>query len=330
MALDIEEAFFKGVEAQKTGRLEEANSLYAGVLGAQPLHPDANHNMGILAITAGDTTAALALFKTATDVSPYIAQFWHSYILTLLNESLREAATNALEDARAHGLSGPVFVDLERKIQRLPKNSTAPFNGDPPALLVQPLLDLYAAGQLTQALKESNVMALQFPKSAVLCNILGAIYAKLEKFDTAIANIQKAVTFDPNYAEAHFNMASALLAKGDRQAAINRYKRVVQIKPDYAQAHFNMGNLFRDQNDLDAAINSYHNAIKAHSEYAEAHHNLGHLYFLAERYEDAREAQQRAIDLQPSLSKLGLSWTLQAMRLYDDAIEVLSRVVNRA
>ena len=40
-------ALQKGVEANKVGRLQEADRFYTAVLEAQPKHPDANHNMGV-------------------------------------------------------------------------------------------------------------------------------------------------------------------------------------------------------------------------------------------------------------------------------------------
>ena len=51
--LTIDQALQQGVEAHKAGQVQEADRLYTAILKAQPKHPDANHNMGVLAVGVG-------------------------------------------------------------------------------------------------------------------------------------------------------------------------------------------------------------------------------------------------------------------------------------
>ena len=53
MEFTLDQALIMGVEAQKKGKLQEANRYYTTILKVQPEHPDANHNMGILAVSVG-------------------------------------------------------------------------------------------------------------------------------------------------------------------------------------------------------------------------------------------------------------------------------------
>ena len=69
MAFSNEQAFRQGVTAHKEGKLEEAQHLYQSILHSQPQHPDANHNLGLIAISMNQVNAALPLFKTALDVN---------------------------------------------------------------------------------------------------------------------------------------------------------------------------------------------------------------------------------------------------------------------
>ena len=48
--LTIDQALQTGIEAQKAGQVQEAHRLYTAILKAQPKQPDANHNMGVLAV----------------------------------------------------------------------------------------------------------------------------------------------------------------------------------------------------------------------------------------------------------------------------------------
>ena len=48
MELTLDQALQKGVEAHKAGKAQEADQYYTAILKANPKHPDANHNMGVL------------------------------------------------------------------------------------------------------------------------------------------------------------------------------------------------------------------------------------------------------------------------------------------
>ena len=84
MELTLDEVLQKAVEAYKGGQIQEADRLYKAILQAKPKHPDANHNMGVLAVGVGKVQEALPFFKTALEANPSIGQFWLSYIDTLI------------------------------------------------------------------------------------------------------------------------------------------------------------------------------------------------------------------------------------------------------
>ncbi len=88
MELTIEQALQQGVATHKEGNVQEAERLYRSILQAHPQHPDANHNLGVLATGVGKVEAAIPFFKTALEANPKIEQFWLSYIgaLTKLNK----------------------------------------------------------------------------------------------------------------------------------------------------------------------------------------------------------------------------------------------------
>ena len=51
MDLTIDQALQRGIAAHKEGKLQEAERLYRAIFQSQPLHPDANHNLGVLAVS---------------------------------------------------------------------------------------------------------------------------------------------------------------------------------------------------------------------------------------------------------------------------------------
>ena len=103
MELSIDQALQQGIAAHKEGKLQEAERLYRAILQSQPQHADANHNLGVLAVSVNKTEAALPLFKTALEANPKIEQFWLSYIDALIKEKQFANAKQVLEQTPSQG-----------------------------------------------------------------------------------------------------------------------------------------------------------------------------------------------------------------------------------
>ena len=97
MELTIEKALQQGVAAHNEGKLQDAERLYRAILQSQPKHPDANHNLGLIAVALNKADTALPLFKIALEANPKVEQFWLSYIDVLIKQKQSEAATKVLE-----------------------------------------------------------------------------------------------------------------------------------------------------------------------------------------------------------------------------------------
>ena len=65
MELTIDQALRRGIAAQSEGQLRDAERFYRSILKVQPNHPDANHNLGVLAVSVGKLVEAVPLFKLA-------------------------------------------------------------------------------------------------------------------------------------------------------------------------------------------------------------------------------------------------------------------------
>ena len=103
MELTIEQSLQQAIAAQQEGQLQEAERLYRVILQSQPTHPDANHYLGVLAVSVNKADAALPLFKTALEANPKIEQFWLSYIVALIREKQFDNARQVLEQAKKTG-----------------------------------------------------------------------------------------------------------------------------------------------------------------------------------------------------------------------------------
>ena len=118
MELTLDQALQKGIEAHKAGKVEEADQYYTAILKANPKHPDANHNMGVLAVGVGKVEQALPFFKTALEVNPSIEQFWLSYIDALIKLGRMDDAKVAVIEAESNGVQGDGFEKLKKLLER--------------------------------------------------------------------------------------------------------------------------------------------------------------------------------------------------------------------
>jgi thioredoxin-like negative regulator of GroEL len=122
--LTIDQALQHGIVAHKAGQVQEADRLYTAILKAQPKHPDANHNMAVLAVGVGKVWEALPFFKTALETNPAKAQFWLSYIDTLIRLNKLADAKAVFDQAKSKGAKGDGFAQLEQRLKEADQSSS--------------------------------------------------------------------------------------------------------------------------------------------------------------------------------------------------------------
>ena len=129
MKLTIDEALQKGVTAYRQGKFQHAERLYRAILQTQPEHPDANYNLGILAISANKADAALPLFKAALTANPKKEKFWFSYIDALIKDKKFESAKRVIDQVKSKGMASDKLTVFEKKIlsqNRISGSQSAP------------------------------------------------------------------------------------------------------------------------------------------------------------------------------------------------------------
>ena len=139
MELTLDQALQKGVEAHKAGKVQEADRYYTAILKANPKHPDANHNMGVLAVGVGKVEEALPFFKTALEVNQTVDQYWLSYIDALIKLNRMDDAKAVFEQAKSKGANGNGFDQLEKRLLKVEKLD----EDRPDKKILDEALDLY-------------------------------------------------------------------------------------------------------------------------------------------------------------------------------------------
>ncbi len=219
MALTIEQAMEHGSASHREGNLQEAERLYRAILQVQPGHPAANHNLGLIALSANADEAALALFQSALEISPGVEQFWLSYIDVLIRLGLLESAKAVLERGKDIGFKSENLEPLRAKL-------AAATNRAP-----------------TSTVTDAEVY-----------RTLGVALKELGRFDEAEASYRKAITLKPDYVEAHFNLGNMLKKMNRLPEAEESYSHAIDLQPDFVPALMNRWELLFNRGEFETAL----------------------------------------------------------------------------
>ena len=307
MELTIEQALEQGLAAHKAGKLQDAERLYQAILQSQPAHPDANHNLGLIAVSVSKADAALPLFKTALEANPKVEQFWLSYIDALIKEQRFKNAKQVIEQAKKQGVAGEKLDVVEAQLASINEQETVD-SLSPSQQQISNLFEHYKAGRYGDAEKLAKAITQQFPTHQFGWKVFGLVLEKTGRKYEAIDANQKAIALSPQDAEAHYNLGVTLQELERLDEAEASYKRAIALKPDYALAHSNLGVTLRELGRLDEAEASYKQAIALKPDYSLAHSNLGNTLQELGRLDEAEVRYQCAIELEPNDAVVNLNF----------------------
>jgi len=344
ISLTVDQALQQAIAHHQAGQLQDAERLYRAILQTRPNHPDANHNLGVLAVQVKQPAAALPHFKAALKANTNQGQYWLSYIDALIQTDQTEAARHVLEQGRQRGLQGEAVGALISRLEgfvhaasqsstehlqaineptttsavtphRSKKSKTKPFKSalttkgaalDAGASQqeINALLLLFNQKRYTEAATLAQTMTEQFPYYGLGWKVLGAVFKQTGRSATALAPMKKAAELSPNDVEAYNNLGNTLQDLGHLGEAEACYRRALQIKPDFAEAHNNLSVIFQDLDRLDEAEASCRRALEIKPDYATAHLNLGVTLHGLGRLDEAEACYRRALQIKPDYTEV--------------------------
>lgn len=256
--LDVDRILQQAIALHQNGNLHEAERLYRTVLQTDPLHPDVNHNLGVLFAQADQAGAGLPFFKTALEASPWIAQYWLSYIDALIQAGQHCHALHILEDGIRQGLAGEAVDVLASRL-------TAPSPDE-----INSLVALFNQGNHSEGETLAALMTERFPQHGFGWKVLGAVLMEQGRTTEALTYMQKAAELLPMDAEAHSNLGNAQRVLGQFFESEASCRRALEANPAFAGAHLNMGNTLADLRRLSEAEASYIKALEIKPDFVEA------------------------------------------------------------
>lgn len=97
---------------------------------------------------------------------------------------------------------------------------------------------------------------------ALIHTNLGYAFARLGKVDDAMAQWREALQFQPNYPDAHYDLATILSQQGAVDDAIHEYRETLAARPDDVEAHTSLANALIEKGQLRDAVKEYEMALK--------------------------------------------------------------------
>lgn len=225
-----------GVQALKSGNLDEASSIFEAALRNGFKHPLVLHNLGVIAQQRGNHQLAIQRFRETLALQPNSGPsrlLLGSSLLAIKKnaEAVRELkrATSLmprepaarLELAKAFEASDN-WLDAVEQWQKLVQLS--PDNPEYSYQLGKALTKL--SGWALLEISHEN------PDAARLYQALGQDYVIQEKYGEALKAYQKAAASDPKLPEIHLGMAVVLLALKELDQALAEINVELKLVPD--------------------------------------------------------------------------------------------------
>ncbi len=186
------------------------------------------------------------------------------------------------------------------------------------------------------------VRAQESPDTSAISSYNLGIQAE-QKGDTteAITYYQAAVTSDPEYADAYYNMGSIFFAQAKYEKAAENFKKVTEIDPTNPEGLASYGKVLYVQDKYDESMEAYQQALQVSPNFGEARKELGKINFkMATRSSKAVERKEFYQQCIGNLEKYvasapddAYSYYLMGMahkrlKSYDKAIENLTMAVE--
>jgi Flp pilus assembly protein TadD len=224
----------------RQGRIEEAEAHFAEAVRIAPKYPEALSDLGVMRVTRGKVEEGIKLYRAAIAVKPSDWKAHNNLARALclqgkFDESVEEYQT-ALElnpgatDTRGSlaaalvmlGKTNEASAVFEDALKLKPDDASAHFK--------------YAS--LLMALGRTEPAALHFqaalqygPGDPETHRRYGLLLAGSGNAQQAIAQFREAIRLQSG-AEAHYNLATALLQQGERGMAVEEYRESLRLKPN--------------------------------------------------------------------------------------------------
>ncbi|MGQ0511652.1 MAG: tetratricopeptide repeat protein [Betaproteobacteria bacterium] len=258
-------------------------SPYERILRSGARNPEGLHAIGLTALHAGDSRAAITLLRRAIEGNPAEPTYYCNLGLAYKAagrtaeaiESYRLALVLDPEFAPARGNLGVLYFEDGRLVDAVAEFEQAlSAASDSPAAFSNLGTALMSLGESERALDCFRQALARDPRFVLAYNGMGNLMTSLGKPAEAVASFENALLYGPGDPKLHFNLARALSDFGKVEEAAVCYRESVELDPGFAEGHNGLGVMLLELGRKDEAAGCLRTAIRLDPGLAEAHFNL--------------------------------------------------------
>ncbi len=163
---------------------------------------------------------------------------------------------------------------------------------------------------------------LEYPSLMLLANALnsrGMAQERLENFEQAKADYNKAIEINPEYANAYNNRGNIKAKQADYKGAIEDYNRAIELNSQFVEAYCNRGIAKENLGDYYEALEDFDRVIEINSEYIDGYLRRGMLRQDSGDYAGAIKDFDRVIEIEPGAKDRIIGYRERAERLEKSA-----------
>jgi len=149
-----------------------------------------------------------------------------------------------------------------------------------------------------KAIELNEQLVEKFPDDKRARQFLGFGYSGQDEDDKAIAQYQKAIEIDENFAPAHNALGYAYIQTENYYEAERAFQNYIDLLPGEANPHDSIADMYTRMGRHDEAIEHYMKAVELNPKFTLSQRNIGTNLVFMGNYEDGREAFRKAMAME--------------------------------
>jgi serine/threonine protein kinase/tetratricopeptide (TPR) repeat protein len=130
---------------------------------------------------------------------------------------------------------------------------------------------------------------------------LGNVYRRTGKYESAIAQFQKATALDPTSDEAFRGLADVYQKLNKPAEAEATFRKAISLRPQYWAGYSWVGFFYWNQGRYDDAAKAFKDVINLTPDNFRGYSNLGGIYVLQGRYREAIPVLEKSLSIRPTV-----------------------------
>ncbi len=196
---------------------------------------------GLQYLSINDREGMIASFREAVELDPknerYHVHLGMAYFLVEDLENAKKEYRQTLEINKdfkeAYRQLGRLYMrtgDWDNAVKNFEEDLKRPGTIEPHQVYNWLALSYYNQGNFNQA-ELQWLKALELKDNAAIRLNLALAYKDQERFDQAMESLKKAVSLNPEFPQAHFEMSQLFILHKEMNQAVKHFKKVIRLAP---------------------------------------------------------------------------------------------------